>query len=121
MTTGTNSPIYQSTIRPAAAVTQYRAVKLDASAQCDTQDELIRGVAPMTIDAGTQGTIIEDGVVMWAAAAAIADDTAVTVDANGRCVTSGPGEKEQGRTLEAATVVDHIVRVKLNKHGSPLI
>lgn len=121
MTTGTDSPIFQSTIRPAAAVAQHRAVKLDGSGQCDTQDELIRGIAPMTIDAGTQGTIIEDGVAKWAAAGIIADDTAVTVDANGRCVASAGGEKEQGRTLEAATAVDHVIRVKLAKHGSPLI
>ena len=120
MTTGINNPMFVTTMRPAVAVTQYRAVNAARTAQCTVQDELIGGVAPMTIDAGTQGTIIEDGIVMWAAAGAIPAGTAVTVDINGRCVASAGGEKEQGRTREAATIVDHVIQVKLAKHGAPL-
>ena len=64
MTTGINNPMFVTTMRPAVAVTQYRAVNAARTAQCTVQDELIGGVAPMTIDAGTQGTIIEDGIVI---------------------------------------------------------
>ena len=120
MTTGINNPMFITTIRPAAAVTQYRAVNAARTAQCTVQDELIGGVANMTIDAGTQGTIVDAGIVMWAAAAAIAAGAAVTVDANARCVTCAAGEKEQGRAREAATIIDPVIQVKIAKHGAPL-
>lgn len=121
MTTGINNPLLVTTIRPAAAVAQYRAVNQAGTAQCTVRDELIRGVAPMTIDAGTQGTIYEEGIVAWAADGVIAANTAVTTDAAGRCSASLPGEKEQGRTREASTAVDHAIQVKLAKHGAPLV
>ena len=120
MTTGINNPMFETTIRPAAAVAQHRAVNAARTAQGTVQDEFIGGVSKMSIDAATQGTIVEDGIVMWAAAAGIAAGAAVTVDANGRCVTSGVGEKEQGRAREAATIIDHVIQVKIGKHGAPL-
>lgn len=120
MTTGVSHPLFTRTIRPAAAVAQFRAVKADGSAQCNAQDELISGVTQMSIDAGTQGTVVEDGDVQWEAAAAIAAEAAVTTDNVGRCITSGVGEKEQGRTKEAANIAGHVITVKLGKHGAPL-
>ena len=120
MTTGINNPMFETTIRPAAAVAQHRAVNAARTAQCTVQDELIGGVSKMSIDAATQGTIVEDGIVAWEAAAAILTGAAVTTNNVGRCVTCVGGEKEQGRAREAATIVGHVIQVKLAKHGAPL-
>lgn len=113
-----------------SAISKYFAVKPGTTAEGVTAvtantDRAIGvslfGVTSAEILRGKGASIREAGIVEWQCSAAIAKGAAVTISANGRCVTAATGNRVYGYARQASLNADEVIAVEVNFANPPIL